>query len=341
MQEQTPLAPDSLEQRNKKSQSLALGLLIFCVIAGVGNLVYGIRPKAQPTQETESSSFGAMFQEKSEMAVIVVEGTIVHDASGGGGFSGPNNGSADRIVKAIRDAEKDGVKGILFKINSPGGSAAASQSVYHEIQRVRKKGIKVYAAMGDVAASGGYYIACAAEKIYANPATLTGSIGVIAQFTKVKGLFEKVGLETTVIKSGEFKDIGSPFRDTTAAERNLLQALIDDTYQDFLKAVAEGRSMPLPDVRKLADGRIYTGNQALKHKMLDKLGDYNQALADLKTAAKVSQDAKVKNYSQPGFEDIFSMISSQVNHLSPTAALESLTYTDLRHLNKIPLMLYY
>lgn len=340
MQEQTP--PHDPAAPHKKSQALALGLLTFCVLAALGNLAYGIRPKAHPPQEAASAShFSEIFQEKAEMAVIVVEGTIVHDASGGGGLTGPNNGSADRIVKAIRDAEKDGVKGILFKINSPGGSAAASQSVYHEIQRVRKKGIKVYAAMGDVAASGGYYIACAAEKIYANSATLTGSIGVIAQFTKVKGLFEKVGLETTVIKSGEFKDIGSPFRDTTAAERDLLQKLIDDTYQDFLQAVADGRQMPVAEVRKLADGRIYTGNQALKHKMLDKLGDYNQALADLKTASQVSQDASVKNYSQPGFGDFFSMISSQVGHLSPTAALESLTYTDLRHLNKIPLMLYY
>jgi len=138
MQENEPLSPEPIEQ-NKKSQSLALGILVFCVVAAIGNWVYGVRPKEHPKQEHTSSSFGSMFEDKAEIAVIVVEGTIVHDASGGGGFSGPNNGSADRIVKAIRDAEKDGVKGILFKINSPGGSAAASQSVIMKCSACAKK----------------------------------------------------------------------------------------------------------------------------------------------------------------------------------------------------------
>jgi protease-4 len=195
--------------------------------------------------------------------------------------------------------------------------------------------------MGDVAASGGYYIAAACDKIYANPATLTGSIGVIAQFTKVGGLFEKVGLETTVIKSGKFKDIGSPYRDITAEERALLQNLIDDTYKDFLQAVSQGRKMPVAEVRKLADGRIYTGNQAHKLKLVDALGDYNVALAELKRMTQVDADAEPKDYTKPGIEDVFGMIGAKVESLSPTASIEALALADLKHLNKIPLMLYY
>lgn len=330
--------PSETSASHKTPQWIAAGLLVFCLLTAVGNWVYGIRQKDHAPRQ--QSSIGELFQETPDLGVIVVEGTIMHSASSGG-FGGGGNAAAEKIVKAIRQAEQDGVKGILFKINSPGGSAAASQSVYGEIQRVRKKGIKVYAAMGDVAASGGYYIACAADKVYANPATLTGSIGVIAQFTKVKGLFDKLGLEATVIKSGKFKDIGSPYRETSAAERELLQKLIDDTYQDFLKAVAEGRKMPIDKVRTLADGRIYTGNQAFQHKMVDVLGDYNSALSALKKQAQLGENATVKNYSEEGFEAFLSMLSSKADKLSPMASLEQATYADLRHLNKVPLMLYY
>lgn len=328
---------------NERRQNLiAAALLSLCLLTGVGNWVVGVRDKAPAETSRSSSSLTSnLFQEKPELGIILVEGTIMHEASSSG-FGGGSNGSSDKIIAAIRQAEADGVKGLLFKINSPGGTASASQAVYKEMQRVRKESkIKIVAAMGDVAASGGYYIASAADKIYANPATLTGSIGVIAQFTKIQGLFDKVGLETTVIKSGAYKDIGSPYRDTSAAEREILQKLIDDTYQDFLKAVSEGRKMPLEQVRKLADGRIYTGNQAHQHKLLDALGSYQDALSDLQTMTQTGKKPKIKEYSKASFEDVFSMLGTQIRGLSPTAALEQITFSELRHLNKVPLTLYY
>ncbi|PKL75958.1 MAG: signal peptide peptidase SppA, partial [Candidatus Melainabacteria bacterium HGW-Melainabacteria-1] len=285
---------------------LAGGLLLLCLLTAVGNWIYGVRPRESKPEENSSLS-SSLFKEHADLGVIVIEGTIMHKAESSG--FGSSGAASDRIVEAIRRAEKDGVKGLLLKINSPGGTAAASQSVYSEIQRVRKAHkMRVVAAMGDVAASGGYYIAAAADKIYANPATLTGSIGVIAQFTKVQGLYDKVGLDTTVIKSGKYKDIGSPFRDTSAEERQLLQALINDTYEDFLQAVSSGRKLPVAQVRTAADGRIYTGNQALKLKLVDALGDYNVALSELKKLTQTGEDAKVKDYSKPGFEDILSML---------------------------------
>lgn len=324
----------------KRENLIAGGLLLLCLLSALGTWFYGIRPKDQPPQE-HTTLGSKLFSGQPEIGVIVVEGTIMHKAESGG--FGPSQGaSADRMVEMIRQAEKDGVKGLLLKINSPGGTAAASQSVYSELQRLRKQSkVRIVAAMGDVAASGGYYIASAADKVFANPATLTGSIGVIAQFTQVQGLFSKLGLSTTVIKSGKYKDIGSPYRATTPDERALFQRLINDTYEDFLQAVSKGRHLPVEQVRKLADGRIYTGNQAYKLKLVDGLGDYNVALADLEKMLQLGEDAKVKDYSKPGLENILSMIGSKVDSLSPTASLEHLAYADLRHLNKIPLMLYY
>lgn len=338
MQSENPVPASP--SKGRRENLMAGGLLLLCLLSALGTWMYGVRPKE--SKPVEKSSIGSkLFQSDPQIGIIVVEGTIMHKAEGGG-FGGSQGAAADKLVAQLRQAEKDGVKGILLKINSPGGTAAASQSVYHEIQRLRKDSkIRVMAAMGDVAASGGYYIACAADKIYANPATLTGSIGVIAQFTQVQGLFSKLGLSTTVIKSGKFKDIGSPYRATTPEERELFQKLINDTYEDFLQSVSSGRHLPVEQVRKLADGRIYTGNQAQKLKLVDSLGDYNTALAELKKMVQLGEDAHVKDYSKPGIEDVLSMIGSKVEHLSPTASLENLAYADLRHLNKIPLMLYY
>jgi protease-4 len=144
----------------------------------------------------------------------------------------------------------------------------------------------VVASMGSMATSGGYYVACAAEKIVANPGTLTGSIGVIMHFTNMEDLFRKVGLRPSAIKSGRYKDAGSPFRDMTKEERELLQALIDDVHEQFVEAVSESRGLEREKVIGLADGRLFTGRQALKFKLVDELGDLDHA-ADV--AAKLAQ----------------------------------------------------
>ncbi len=169
------------------------------------------------------------------------------------------------------------VKAIVLRINSPGGSVAPVQEIYSELKKLDKP---IVASMSSTAASGGYYIAAIADEVLANPGTLTGSIGVIMQFTKLKGLYEKVGLEQQVVKSGKFKDTGSPVRDLTDEERELLQATLDNVHNQFIDAVSEGRQEHLTreDVVALADGRIFSGQQALEHKLVDQLGNLPDAI---------------------------------------------------------------
>lgn len=185
---------------------------------------------------------------------------------------------SDDILAQIKEfRENDAIKAILLRINSPGGTVGPAQEIYREIQKtVPTK--KVVASMGTVAASGGYYIAAATDGIMANPGTITGSIGVIMSYTNYKDLFEKIGLSSVVIKSGEFKDIGSPIREMTDVEKGILQDFVDGTKRQFVEAVAEGRDMPPDQVATLADGRIYNGEEALDHGLVDRLGNLEDAI---------------------------------------------------------------
>jgi protease-4 len=167
----------------------------------------------------------------------------------------------------------------VLRIDSPGGGVVPSQEIHDAVQRVRTKNNKaVIASMGSVAASGGYYIAVATDRIVANPGTLTGSIGVIMEMANVEGLLQKIGVEGVVIKSGKFKDVGSPLRKMSDEERGLLQNVMDDVHKQFIEAVAEGRALELSDVQALADGRIFTGRQAKDAKLVDELGDLEDAI---------------------------------------------------------------
>ena len=185
---------------------------------------------------------------------------------------------SDATIKLIHAYRNDpSVKAIVIRIDSPGGSVAPVQEIYTELEKVEKP---IVTSMGGSAASGGYYIACAADTILANPGTLTGSIGVIMQFTRMKGLYDKVGLEHQVIKSGQFKDTGSPFRTLTEEEQAVLQATVDDVYNQFVDTIAEARSNLLTrtEVLELADGRIFSGRQALDSKLIDQLGNLPDAI---------------------------------------------------------------
>lgn len=182
--------------------------------------------------------------------------------------------SSEHVVEELNDyADDSSVKAIVIRIDSPGGGVVVSQEIYNAVKNAKKEGKKIIVSMGSVAASGGYYVAAAADKIVANPGTLTGSIGVKMEFANVEKLLEKIGVKGMVVKAGEFKDIGSPYRDMTAQEKKLLQDVIDDVHNQFIKAVAEGRNLPEADVRAIADGRIFTGQQALALKLVDQMGD--------------------------------------------------------------------
>ncbi|MGB2769696.1 MAG: signal peptide peptidase SppA [Candidatus Zixiibacteriota bacterium] len=183
------------------------------------------------------------------------------------------------VVRQLRKYAKDSsVPVVVLHINSPGGGAAASQEIYEEVNKLREKGKKVVASMGSLAASGGYYVACAADTIVANPATLTGSIGVIFQFPVAEELFKKIGLKFEVVKRGEIKDIGSMNRSMTKRERESLQSVVDDTYDQFVDVVAESREMEREEVVKIADGSIFTGRQARELGLVDKLGNLQDAI---------------------------------------------------------------
>ena len=198
-----------------------------------------------------------------KIAVVEVDGIITESES---------------ISKQIKEfGERDDIKVIVVRINSPGGGVGPSQEIYREIKKVNAKK-KVIASMGAVAASGGYYIAAAANKIVANPGTITGSIGVIMEFANAEELLNKIGFKGYVIKSGEYKDIGSPLRGMKENEKRLLQNVIDDVHRQFVDVVAENRKLKVDVVRKIADGRIFSGQQAKEIGLVDKIGNFQDAI---------------------------------------------------------------
>ncbi|GBL39542.1 putative signal peptide peptidase SppA [Nitrospirota bacterium] len=198
------------------------------------------------------------------------------------------------ISELKRFAENPSVKAIVLRIDSPGGGVVPSQEIHDAVQRVRSKHNKaVITSMGTVAASGGYYIAVATDRIMANSGTLTGSIGVIMEMANVEGLLKKIGVEGIVIKSGRYKDVGSPLRKMSDEERALLQSVMDDVHQQFIEAVAEGRGLDRAVVEALADGRIFTGRQAKASKLVDELGDLDDAIQLAADVAGIEGEPKV------------------------------------------------
>ena len=251
---------------------------------------------------------GGILPQK-EVALIRVEGIITSGRGSSGLFGGGSVGS-ERVVDTLEAFRKDKrVKAGVIRIDSPGGSPAGSQEIYREIMRVRDGGKKITVSMGDVAASGGYYVASAADKIFADPATITGSIGVIMQTSDIHDLLNRVGIQMGAIKSGKYKDMGSPSRPMTPEERKILQNLSDDVYEQFISDVSIGRRkvMSKDEVRKLADGRVYTGRQALGLKLVDKLGTMEEALEYAARDVGIKGEYDVVEYGRnPGFfETVF------------------------------------
>ena len=213
-------------------------------------------------------SFLVTFSKKvslgEKVALINVTGVII-DSSG--------------VVKELKKHAKDSsIKAIVIRVDSPGGAVAPSQEIYKEILKVKQKK-KVIVSMGSVAASGGYYIAAPADKIVANEGTLTGSIGVIMEIPNVKGLMEKIGIEAQVIKSGKHKDIASVFKSLRPEEKEILQSVLDDVHDQFIRAVSDGRGMDFEEAKKISDGRIFTGRMAKDIGLVDELGSLEDAIA--------------------------------------------------------------
>jgi len=210
-----------------------------------------------------SAGTSGRFAFGDKIAIVEIQGIIAQ-----------SSGIIEQINEYLED---DGVKAIILRIDSPGGGVGPSQEIHREILKVKEKK-KIVTSMGSVAASGGYYIACASDLIVANPGTITGSIGVIMEFTNIEELFKKIGIKGVVVKSGELKDIGSPFREMTPEEKRIIQEVIDNVHQQFIKAVAEGRKLDRSKVTQIADGRIMTGEQAKQLGLVDEIGNLDDAI---------------------------------------------------------------
>ncbi|HBB67193.1 MAG: hypothetical protein A2X28_08200 [Elusimicrobia bacterium GWA2_56_46] len=275
----------------------------FAVIAKVDGA-----KRARP-KDIDLSGFAGLSAKKDAVAVIPIFGAIYQTDS-----SRVWERGSQQIARRIKaSAAKKEVKAILLDINSPGGSVGAVQEIYSAILRAKAGTKKPFVArFGDVSASGGYYVASACDAIVAEPGTITGSIGVIFSASSFAGLMNKIGMRSEVIKSGKFKDIGSPTRDMTPEERKLLQGLIDDSYEQFVAAVSGGRKMPVEQVKVLADGRIYTGRQALDVKLVDKLGDLQDALDMAGEMGKIGKNPRVLRDVDP-IDQFFSILDSKLS----------------------------
>ena len=233
------------------------------------------------------------------LAVFVLVGLAMRGSHGGefAGF-GDKIGVIDvegvildprTVVKQLREFRRDdSIRAIILHVNTPGGGAAASQEIYSEVRRIRdEKKKKIVASIETLGASGGYYISSATEKIYADPASIVGSIGVISQWVNYEDLLKWAKLKDVTFKAGALKDTGNPARPMTPEEKAYFQSLINDMHGQFISAVAEGRKLKMDDVKKLADGRVWTGQQALPLKLVDQIGDFRVAVEETAKAVGI------------------------------------------------------
>src|SRR5262245_45488818 len=273
-------------------------LTTILIVAGFGFVFFvGIILVAALVLSREGG-FGGLGGDR--IAVVYVEGVIF------------DSKLVNEHLKMYADDSR--VKAILVRMDTPGGGVAASQEIADQVKWLRKeKGKKVVISMGSVGASGGYYIACAADKIYANPGTITGSIGVIAEWVNYGNLLKWAQMQPEVIKSGEFKDVGSPTRSITPKEREYLQSLINSMYEQFVGAVAEGRKdagLTRDRIKQLADGRVFTGEEAVRENLIDKLGSYEAALKATAEMVGIKGEPQVVTPPKPRKGSILDLLSS-------------------------------
>ncbi|TGK12079.1 signal peptide peptidase SppA [Leptospira fletcheri] len=259
--------------RNRLALAVTFVITVLAVFVGLINLLSSLSPSKLSRIEG-SSGFGT---ERIGAALIKIEGEI-HS-----GQSGYDSAGAQTILEQLRSIESDpNIVGILLEVNSPGGSVGASQEIYRELMYLRKeKNKKIVVSMKDIAASGGYYISAAADKIFALGGTLTGSIGVIAIAPNIKGLLDRYGVKVKTYKEGKYKDSLSLFRDSTAEEDAIIQKMLADTYEEFIEDVSKGRNQTVKFVSSLAEGRVYSGQDAFRNKLVDDIGGRREALSEL------------------------------------------------------------
>ncbi len=269
------------------------------------------------------------------LVVFLVTMIMIESLLGGDGMRFPTYGAhvglvrVEGVIADSRSVIKDlryfedvgGIQALVIRIDSPGGGVAATQEIVNEIDRLRETGLPVVASMGAVAASGGYYIACSADSVFANPGTLTGSIGVIMSFTNLEEFFSKIGMSTEVVKSGEYKDIGSWSREMTPAERELLQGTVDDIHAQFVEAVTLGRGLSQSEVEAIADGRVFSGRQALSLKLVDALGTLDDAVLAAGRMGEIEGDPRVMEPVKRERLTLMDVLTGSLRSILPEMAL--------------------
>lgn len=254
-----------------------IGLIVIALIfVGVAFLVLAVSVTATGDRNFEYVTSGSGSE---KIAVVELDFTIMDSKS---------------IVRQFKKYREDkSIKAIVLRVNSPGGGVAASQEMYEEVKKTRDSGKPVIVSFGSIAASGGYYVSCGGSLIVSNPGTLTGSIGVIATFPNWKELAEKLGVKETIVKSGKLKDSGNPFRDMNSDDLEYFQEIIDNSYDQFLDVVSTERKIDKEELRKIANGRVFTGKQAKDLKLVDSLGTYEDAIRIAGQIAKIKGEPSI------------------------------------------------
>ncbi len=296
-----------------RTRRIGLAILGLCAIVTLVAAAIGL------SRGTAAGGATGLSRGGSGIALIKLDGTIT-DAT-----VAPSRGGRENVYAQLQRAERDrAVKAVVLRVNSPGGSATASQALYDQVRRVRAAGKPVVIHFTDVAASGGYYVGAAGDRIVSQPATITGSIGVIITSYDLRGLQEKVGVQERVIKSGPYKDILSASRDITPEERAILDKLIGDTLDQFVRAVAEGRRLPEAEVRQIADGRVFSGTEALRLRLVDEIGDDHRAVRLAAELAGVRGEPRVIIYEPPRPTGLLALLNGRGPGAEALEDLESL-----------------
>lgn len=299
---------------NRKTWYWIIGLTLVGLLV-CGGLV-GLGLLAANSMNSDGPAFG------DAVAIVRVEGIILPgEAPAPNPFSADSGGAfSQQIIEHLKDAnEDDSVKAVVLFVDSPGGSVFASDEIYLQIKAMNKP---IIAAMGSLAASGGYYVSAPTQEIWASPHTLTCSIGVISQFINLEGFAEEYGITAITIKSGKYKDTGNPFREFTDDDQALWQAIIDESYDEFVRIVAEGRKMGQEQVREVADGRVCTGKQAKALGLVDNLGYLPDAIDRAAELGGISGEPRLVEYDQPA--SFFEALGGALHRPSPVEEVKQL-----------------
>lgn len=287
-------------------KNISILIIIFSFIS----ILVGIKIFFKLEDGNNLNSKFIISYNKPGIAILKIYGPIMIQSSSSMYPSG-----SDHIIAKLKSFEKnDNIKAVILRINSPGGTIGAAQEICAELKKLKSKNKKIIVSMGDITASGGYYISSQADHIVANPGTLTGSIGVIMDMFEVSSLLKKIGFSSNTIKSGKFKDIGSWSRKMRTDEKALLQNVIDEAYEQFVKAVAKGRHLTVEQVKKYADGRIFTGNQAKEYGFVDELGGLQTAISAAAKLTGLTEPIHIIK-SRSKFEELFQMLNVKFSNL--------------------------